>query len=248
MKKIIKKLNVLLDKKQKRTMWLLVIMMIIGAGLQVAGVGMIVPVVSIVMNPESVEKEGLVRTLYLMLGEGSTQRFAIIIMLGLIMIFIIKNVFLYFQQKATFAFVYTNQFRTSEQMMKNYLRRGYEFYLNADTAIVQRNITSDVNNMYAMILALLQLVSDSIIFVFLVLYCLQQDVGMSLLLASVMLLLLFVIKKILKPILQKAGKDNQDYYSSLFKWISQTVLGIKEVKISCKEQYFISEYRCCTEV
>jgi len=245
MKKIIKKLNVLLDKKQKRTMWLLVIMMIIGAGLQVAGVGMIVPVVSIVMNPESVEKEGLVRTLYLMLGEGSTQRFAIIIMLGLIMIFIIKNVFLYFQQKATFAFVYTNQFRTSEQMMKNYLRRGYEFYLNADTAIVQRNITSDVNNMYAMILALLQLVSDSIIFVFLVLYCLQQDVGMSLLLASVMLLLLFVIKKILKPILQKAGKDNQDYYSSLFKWISQTVLGIKEVKISCKEQYFISEYVKC---
>lgn len=245
MKKIIKKLNVLLDKKQKRTMWLLVIMMIIGAGLQVAGVGMIVPVVSIVMNPESVEKEGLVRTLYLMLGEGSTQRFAVIIMLGLIMIFIIKNVFLYFQQKATFAFVYTNQFRTSEQMMKNYLRRGYEFYLNADTAVVQRNITSDVNNMYAMILALLQLVSDSIIFGFLVLYCLQQDVGMSLLLASVMLLLLFVIKKILKPILQKAGKDNQNYYSSLFKWISQTVLGIKEVKISCKEQYFISEYVKC---
>ena len=43
----------------------------------------------------------------------------------------------------------------------------------------------------------------------------------------------------------KAGKDNQDYYSSLFKWISQTVQGIKEVKISGKEQYFVSEYRKC---
>ena len=38
---------------------------------------------------------------------------------------------------------------------------------------------------------------------------------------------------------------NQDYYSSLFKWISQTVQGIKEVKISGKEQYFVSEYRKC---
>ena len=43
----------------------------------------------------------------------------------------------------------------------------------------------------------------------------------------------------------KAGKDNQDYYSGLFKWISQTVQGIKEVKITCKEKYFVSEYRKC---
>ena len=59
------------------------------------------------------------------------------------------------------------------------------------------------------------------------------------------LLLMWLIKRVLKPIMYKAGKDNQDYYSSLFKWISQTVQGIKEVKISGKEQYFVSEYRKC---
>ena len=171
MGKILKKMNVLLDKKQKRSMVLLVIMMIIGAGLQVAGVGMIVPVVNVVMNSDATENNELVRTLYEILGGGSKQRFTVIIMLGLIGIFIVKNVFLYFQQKFMYAFVYTNQFRTSERMMKNYLRRGYEFYLNADTAVVQRNITSDVNNMYALILSVLQLISDAIIFVFLVFYC-----------------------------------------------------------------------------
>jgi ABC-type multidrug transport system fused ATPase/permease subunit len=221
MGKILRKMNVLLDKKQKRSMALLVVIMIIGAGLQVAGVGMIVPVVNVVMNSDAVETNDLVRTMYQIVGGGSKQRFTVIIMLGLIGIFIVKNVFLYFQQKFTFAFVYTNQFRTSERMMKNYLRRGYEFYLNADTAVVQRSITSDVNNMYALILAILQLISDGIIFVFLVLYCLAQDVCMTILLAVVMLLLLWVIKKILKPILRKAGKENQDYYSGLFKWINQ---------------------------
>ena len=245
MLKLFKKLNVLLDKKQKKTMVLLVLMMIVGAGLQVAGVGMIVPVVNVVMNADATQTNELVRTLYQLLGGGSQQRFTVIIMLALISIFIIKNIFLYFQQKFTFAFVYTNQFRTSERMMKNYLRRGYEFYLNADTAVVQRNITSDVNNMYALILALLQLMSDGIIFVFLVFYCLAQDVGMTLLLAVVMILLLWVIKKILKPVLRKAGEDNQNYYSGLFKWISQTVQGIKEVKIAGKEQYFVAEYEKC---
>lgn len=101
--KIFKKLNVLLDKKQKNTMVLLVIMMIIGAVLQVAGVGMIVPVVSVVMDPDAIVNNDLVRVLYELLGGGSQQRFTVIIMLALIAIFIIKNVFLYFQQKFMYA-------------------------------------------------------------------------------------------------------------------------------------------------
>ncbi len=245
MLQILKKLNVLLDKKQKRTMVWLTVMMVIGAALQTAGVGMILPVVSLVMNKEALHEEGLLHDMFLLVGGGSEIRFTVLVMVALILVFVVKNTFLYFQQKATLAFVYTNQFRTSERMMKNYLRRGYEFYLNADTAVVQRSITSDVNNMYALILALLTLLSDAIVFVFLVTFCFLQDPIMTILIAGVLLFLLILIKKVLKPILHKAGEDNQNYYSGLFKWISQTVQGIKEVKISCKEQHFVSEYVKC---
>ncbi len=245
MKHILKKLSVLLDKKQKRTMVGLVFLMIIGAALQTLGVSMILPVVTLVMDKQAIYEEGLLNQAFLLIGGGDEIRFTVIVMLGLIFAFILKNGFLYFQQKATLAFVYTNQFRTSERMMKNYLRRGYEFYLNADTAVVQRNITSDVNNMYALILALLTLMSDGIVFVFLVVFCFMQDVVMTILIAVVLLALLVIIKMVLKPILHKAGEDNQNYYSGLFKWISQTVQGIKEVKIICKEQYFVTEYVKC---
>ena len=129
--------------------------------------------------------------------------------------------------------------------MRNYLRRGYEYYLNADTAVVQRSITADVNNMYALILALLQLMSDGVVSLFIVCYCLSKSGVMTVLLAVVLVALMAVIKKVLKPVMYKAGKDNQDYYSGLFKWISQTVQGIKEVKVTGKEQYFVDEYRRC---
>ena len=56
---------------------------------------------------------------------------------------------------------------------------------------------------------------------------------------------LFFLKCFCNPFWYKAGKDNQDYYSGLFKWISQTVQGIKEVKVTGKEQYFVDEYRRC---
>ena len=242
---IIRKLGILLDRRQKRAMAGLMVLMIIGAFLQTAGVGMLVQAVNVVIDPQVLEKSSLVRGFYDFLGSRDFKSFSITVMALLVVTFAAKNAFLFVQQKLTFAFVYTNQFATSERMMRNYLRRGYEFYLNADTAVVQRNITSDVNNMYALILALLQLLSDGVMSLFVVGYCLMTNGIMTVLLAVSLLTLMAVIKGVLKPIMYKAGKDNQDYYSGLFKWISQTVQGIKAIKIACKEQYFVDQYRKC---
>lgn len=245
MKQILKKLNLLLDGKQKRTMAGLIVLMVIGAFLQTAGVGILVEVVNVVIDPEAVMNSTIARMCYELMGSDTYESFAITVMVLLILVYVVKNIFLYVQQKLTFAFVYTNQFRTSERMMRNYLRRGYEFYLNADTAVVQRNITSDVNNMYALILALLQLMSDGVVSVFVISFCFATNGTMTVIMAVVLLVVMLLVKKVLKPIMYQAGKDNQDYYSGLFKWISQTVQGIKEVKISGKEQYFVAEYKKC---
>ena len=243
--RIIRKLRVLLDGRQKRIMAGLIVLMVIGAFLQTAGVGMLVQVVNVVIDPDAVENSRMVALLYDLLGSENYSSFSVTVMILLILTFIVKNIFLYIQQKLTFAFVYTNQFRTSERMMRNYLRRGYEFYLNADTAVVQRSITSDVNNMYALILALLQLLSDGAVSLFIVSYCFLTNGTMTMVLAVVMVVLMVLVKRVLKPIMYKAGKDNQDYYSGLFKWISQTVQGIKEVKVNGREQYFVDEYIKC---
>lgn len=245
MRKILKKMMQLLDGKQKRFMVLLLFMMLIGAVLEAASVAVIVPVISIVVDPMSFQENDLIITLFQMSGFQSERTFAVFVMIMLIVAFLLKNVFLFVQQKVLYHFVYTNQFRTSERMMRNYLRRGYEFYLNADTAVVQRSITSDVNNMYALILAVLQLVSEGIIFVVLVVISVIKEPVMSILIAVLLMVTLLVIKIVLKPIMYKAGKDNQDYYSGLFKWISQTVTGIKEVKIGGREKYFVDAYSAC---
>lgn len=234
-----------MDKKQKRTMLGLIFLMIIGALLQTAGVGMLVQAVNVIIDADALENNAAVATLYRLLQSRTYQSFSITVMAILIVVFVVKNVFLYFQQKLTYAFVYRNQFRTSERMMRNYLRRGYEFYLNADTAAVQRNITSDVNNMYAMILAMLQLFSDGVVSLFIVTYCLMTNGAMTITLTLVMVLLMLLVKIVLKPVMHRAGEENREYYSGLFKWISQTVQGIKEIKVNGREQYFVDAYKKC---
>lgn len=245
MNKILRKINVLLDKKQKANMVVLLINMLIGAVLETASISLIIPVITIVIKPNASQSNQYLHMIYTMFHMTSETQLTVFVMLTLIVAFILKNAFLFVQQKMLYHFIYTNQFRTSERMMRNYLRKGYEFYLNSDTSVIQRSITSDVNNMYALILAVLQLLSEVIIFVSLSAILLVVDATMTIVIATMLIITLFLIKVILKPIMQKAGEDNQNYYSGLFKWISQTVTGIKEVKIAGKEQYFIDEYVKC---
>ena len=245
MKKILKKMNVLLDGKQKVKMGGIVVLMIIGAILEACSIGLVIPVITTLLDPEAVKGEGYLGNVYRFLGLESTSQFTIVMLVAIIAAFVLKNIFLYFQNVVQLRFVYTNQFSTSRRMMINFMERPYEYYLNADTSVIQRSITSDVNNMYGLILSSLQLVSEMIMFVVLVIVLMTQDPLMIFTIALLLVAVLLIIKCILKPIMIKAGEDNQEYYSGLYKWIDQSVMGIKEIKIANKENYFINEYSKC---
>lgn len=248
MVKILKKMMVLLDARQKRIMVLQLVLMLIGAVLETAGISMVVPVMQVVLEEDAVSKHGYLQVLcdVFHISRDNTTAVMVFVMMALILMFVLKNVFLFFQQKSQLKFVYTNQFATSRRMMINFMQRPYEYYLNADTSVIQRSITSDVNNMYGLILAMLQLFSEGVIFVGLVaVVAFISGIKMTAIVAAILLVVLLVIMKILKPVMKKAGTENQDYYSGLYKWIDQSVMGIKEIKIANKESYFINEYSKC---
>ncbi len=240
---MLKKINVLLNKKQKIKMIGIVALMLVGAVLETFSVGMLVPAMELILDQKAMESNDTLQAVYEFFHFSSNHAFIITVMVVLILAFVVKNIFLLFQNIVQYKFVYSNQFKTSERMMINYIKRPYEYFLNADTAIIQRTITSDVNNMFAYLLSLLQLTSELIVFVCLGAILLYYNTGMILVMGSLLVVTVLIIKRALKPILEKAGKENQDYYSSLFKWINQSVTGIKEVKIGNKEKYFVDVYK-----
>lgn len=247
MLKILVKMNLLLDKKQKVQMGGIIVLMLVGGVLESLGVTMAIPVLQVVIDTTSIYTNKYMNFIYVLFNMKNPTQFAIVAMVGLILAFVLKNIFLFILQKVELRFVYTNQFATSRRMMINFMQRPYEYYLGADTAVIQRNITSDVNNMYALILNILQLASEIIVFSFLVIVLLFVDAKMIITIAVLLVAVLAVVKFVLKPIMIKAGEENQDFYSGLFKWIDQSVTGIKEIKIANREPYFINEYAKCGE-
>ena len=116
MMKIYRKLMVLLDRQQKKKMVLLVFLMLIGAILETLGVSMIVPVMTVVVEENAVEKHVYLQVICDIFHINDTRDLMILVMVALAVIFAVKNVFLFFQQKMQLRFVYTNQFATSRRM------------------------------------------------------------------------------------------------------------------------------------
>lgn len=238
----LKKLRVLMDKKQKRQMAGLIIMMIIGAILETMSISLIIPVVTAVIQPDVLDKYEIVRTVCSFLHITTNVQFTIVSMVAMILVFVAKDAFLFWQYRCMYRFVYRNQFQTAERLLRSYVNKNYEYFLNAETSVIQRSITADINNMYALVLAMLQLASEIIVFISLGIVLFVMDPKMTLTLVVLLVITLVVIKNIIKPIMNRTGKANQDYGARMYEWITETVTGIKEVKVNAKEQYFIGQY------
>ena len=242
MLKILRKLNVVLDARQKLQMAGIVFLLLIGAVLESLGIGLILPVVTVLVDPEAVTKSALLSGIGERFGLVTPTQMAVFFMTAIIAVFVIKNVFLYFVNVIQLRFVFKNQLRTSRRLLVNFLKRPYAYYLDADTSVIQRMISADVVNMYLLIRSLLQLISEVIVFVMLVLMCMLRDVKMTLTFGAVLLATLLIIKYAIKPVMNRAGKGNQDNYAGMLKQIIEVVSGIKEIKIMGREDAFINEY------
>ena len=130
MLKSFKKINQLLDHKQKATMVFLVFVMLIGAVLEALGITLVLPIMQAIIDPESIlENQYHMGDLYRLCGAESMKQFAVMMMIAIVVVFALKNIYLFLEQKILLRFIYRNQFETSNRMMINFMKRPYEYYL-----------------------------------------------------------------------------------------------------------------------
>lgn len=242
MVKILKKINILMDKKQKKSMLGLLVLMVIAALVETVAVYLVMQVVQLLVDPETLAQGETYQWICSLLHIENTTQFSVLAILACILIYVGKSVLQFVLQKSLYKFVFTNQFYTAARLMRSFVKKDYEYYLNAETSVIQRSITADVSNMYALILSVLQIASELIVCVFLCAALAVYDPIMTIIVGVLLVVTLVVIKNIIKPIMNRTGKENQDYGASMYSWIAQTVQGIKDIKVAGREQYFINEY------
>ena len=236
------KVGYLFDKKQKRQLVGLAVLILIGGMLETLGVSLLLPVVEVLMNPEDILDNQFVAIVVDTLNiQSSTQ--LIIIMLGtLIVLYIVKNAYLLFQTYVQNTFVTRNRNRMISRVMRDFLNRPYEVYLGADIPTVFRLTDSDIPNAFQLILVLIQMVTEIVVVVSLCIVVVIISPAMSLFIVTVFLGMTLIITKVLKPRLNDIGHKNQEIQSRIAKWRIQSIYGLKDVKVLHREEFFVRNY------
>lgn len=243
MKDIFKKFNKVLNKKQKSRVVVLIFMILIGAILETLGVSMIYPLIETVMMPEVFEQNAMIVWICNVLGYTSAEQFVTFMLLTLIFVFIFKNLYLLFLYYVQHSFITNSQYRISRDLLKVYLNRPYEFYLNASTGDIMRTVYSDSTGIFNLLLQCMQFITEFMVAIFLGTYLLIIDPVMTIVMGILLVGITLLSSAFLKPRISRIGEESRQQQSKMYKTIMQSINSVKDVKVYAKEDAFLGIYR-----
>ncbi len=217
-------------------------MMVIGAFFEAMSVSLMLPLMKGIMQPDIIEKNEIVKWVCELLDLHSHRTFVVACIFALIVVFVTKDLYMILEYYVQARFICNNRFATQQKILKSFLKRPYEFFLNADNGEVMRMISGDVSRTYALISTLLMMGTETIVSLAVTVTIFIIDPVISCFMAVIMLVMVLVIIKVVRPIYRKSGREYQVYSSATGKWMLQAMNGIKEIKVTNKEDFFEYNY------
>lgn len=239
---IFKKLNYILDKKQKINIVVLAVMIFIGGILETLSISAMLPVVWVIIDAESVQQNKYCQWIMELLHIQNMQGFIIMLLVALMIMYILKNAYLLLLTSEQNRFISVNRNRLISQVLREFLNRPYEFYLDADIPTVFRLTDSDIPNVFGILMAIISLASEVVVFVLICGVLIVTDWKLVLVIIFISGIVTLVLFKVLKPKLNSLGMTNQAIQSRIAKWRIQAIYGIKDVKVLHRESFFADNY------
>ncbi len=242
MKDIVKKLRYILDRKQKINICFLGVMIFIGGLLETLSVSAILPVVWVIIDPVQAQENKYMQIVMQITGIEDVSRLIVPFLGVLIVMYTLKNAFLLLLASEQNRFIAFNRNKLISQVLREFLNRPYEFYLDADIPTVFRLTDSDIPNVFNILMALISLVSEAVVFVFLCILLLATDWKLVLFMIVIFGIMSLLILKVIKPRMSSLGAKNLAIQSRIAKWRIQAIYGIKDVKVLHREAFFADNY------
>lgn len=236
--RVTKKFSLILSAHQKLRILELICLMIIGGLMEMASVTMILPFMEGVTDPEAFMSKWYAQLLYRLSGAESSKMLLIIVAVLLAFVFLVKNIYLLSEYNFQYRFVYGNMLETQKLLLNSYIRRPYEFFLDADSSEVIRVLNQDAYQAFYLLSTLLNIYTEVVVAGMLVLTILFITPFITICILLVLLFLLLAITLVIRPRLKSAGVNTQNASAGMNKWILQSIQGIKEIKVMSKEHFF----------
>jgi ATP-binding cassette, subfamily B, bacterial PglK len=239
----IKKLLRFFNKKDKKKLFVLLLMMVVAAVLETIGIGLIVPFIGMVTNPEYIQEQSFLSYLYEKYEFQSTQIFSVFAVILLLGIFLTKNVYLLLFNYVQYRVILNQQIVLSKKLFNAYLTKPYIYHLEHNSATLIRNVNGEVGKIFqGIILPGFQLITEGLVIAFITIMLIMIEPVATITAFTLLGGGVFIFFRIFKRKISDLGKEQQKVGGALIKWVKQGLGASKEVKVSGKESFFVQAY------
>lgn len=236
------KLVQILNRKQRRDGIILFFLLIIVSLLEMLGVGVIVPFIITMLEPEKIMTNQYVAPIIDLFQITDYRQFMYVVSGGIIVIYVAKNVFIlyvnYYQSR------YRNRLEKdlNVKMLSSYMKQPYTFFLRINSVEIIRGVNSDITNVASVVDSYSSILAESltcmVIGIFLV--CMNPFMAMSLLAVAGITALVIIMG--FKGITGRCGVQTREAFAEKFKHMNQAVNGIKEISVAHRKPYFVQQF------
>lgn len=239
----LRKILDLLSLEGKKSLYWLILAVVVMALLDMIGVASIFPFLNVISNPGIIQENSKLRWVYNQFNFTNKDAFLIALGICSFIILVINNVLRAQISVALIRFSYFKRYIISKVLIEKYLYEPYAFFLNRNTSELTTYLVSEIAQVVSgVLIPCLQVLARSLMALLIIVLL----VVVNPVVASVIIAVIgggyAIIYGLLRKILARIGTDMTEYSKRIYKSLSEAFGGIKDIKILGKEQIFIEKF------
>lgn len=221
----------------------LAFLMVFVAGIEAVGIGLIFPLVIVIAEPEVLQKNIWAIRVFGEIGPDDYNRILIILVSALLATIILKNATLLVSFILQGHFFARNEAILARKVFMKYIYGDFQLHLTRNSADLINNVTSTTSSIYSHAMhGFVTLISESILVLFVTIFLFYVSPLVTSIAICGFLICAAVMHFIIKDKLVYWGMSVTKIRKELLTLLTQSFHSIKEVKISGREDYLLSEF------
>jgi ABC-type multidrug transport system fused ATPase/permease subunit len=239
----------MLTGRERWRVVMLAVLAIVAALLEALSIGAVFPFILLLGNPDAILSHPVVRDTTRFFGWDSVNAVVVAGACGLLVLYLLKNLFLVWLYAFQSRFVAEMESRLGVQLLSGYLRAPYSLRLSRNSADRIRIITTEVGRVtVGVMLALIALFSEGMLVATIILLLLVAQPLVAGIALVVLGLVAGVMQTVFRRKLDTYRESRVRTLSGMFRWINEGLGALKEIKVLGRQDHVLTEFRRNSEV
>jgi len=207
--------------------------------IDIAGIGLIAPYITLIVSPDRIIESDLYN---LLLKFGLTRdmdELLIILSLFLFTVFVFKSIFGVLVNRVILLYCINHGVHLRSYLMESYQNIKYEEYIQRNSSEYIYHIQElSAKFSHTTLQAILRVISEGLVFITIILFLSWVNFFAVLVLAGIITISIFSYDFLFKKKLNVYGKKVNKHSKKMIQGVSEGIEGFKEIRVLGKEEYF----------